>query len=115
MKLARAVSAALTGNHSHREGDSGARLHDAAGTVARSESPELWGCTVSTGGARRVKPDPDGKFCLVFQCETISVPVMRPGLGDTLRGLGVGEESGSTTRLARTAAPATAPPPTHPP
>jgi serine/threonine-protein kinase RsbW len=39
------------------------------------------------------KSVPDVAFCLVFQCETISVPVMRRVLGDTLRGLGVDEES----------------------
>src|SRR5260370_14746581 len=41
----------------------------------------------------RVKSVPDVKFCVVFQCETLSVPVMRRVLGDTLRGLGVDEES----------------------
>ncbi len=52
----------------------------------------------------RVKPDPDVKFCLVFQCETISVPVMRRVLGDTLRGLGVDEESVYDILLAATEA-----------
>jgi serine/threonine-protein kinase RsbW len=33
------------------------------------------------------------KFCLAFGCEDQSVPVMRRVLGDTLRGLGVEEES----------------------
>lgn len=33
------------------------------------------------------------KFCLAFGCEDLSVPVMRRVLGDTLRGLGVEEES----------------------
>jgi serine/threonine-protein kinase RsbW len=33
------------------------------------------------------------KFCLAFGCEELSVPVMRRVLGDTLRGLGVEEES----------------------
>jgi len=41
----------------------------------------------------RVKSVPDVKFCLVFQCETLSVPVMRHVLGDTLRRLGMDEES----------------------
>jgi serine/threonine-protein kinase RsbW len=41
----------------------------------------------------RVKSVPEVKFCLVFRCETLSVPVMRRVLGDTLRGLGVAEES----------------------
>ena len=52
----------------------------------------------------RVKPVPDVKFCLVFQCETISVPVMRRVLGDTLRGLGVDEESVYDILLAATEA-----------
>ena len=47
---------------------------------------------------------PDVKFCLVFQCETLSVPVMRRVLGDTLRGLGVDEESVSDILLAATEA-----------
>ena len=60
--------------------------------------------TVSTGGARRVKSFPDVKFGLVFQCETLSVPVMRRVLGDTLRGLGVDEESVYDIVLAATEA-----------
>jgi serine/threonine-protein kinase RsbW len=52
----------------------------------------------------RVKPVPDVKFCLVFRCETISVPVMRHVLGDTLRRLGVDEESVSDILLAATEA-----------
>jgi serine/threonine-protein kinase RsbW len=52
----------------------------------------------------RVKPVPDVKFCLVFRCETISVPVMRRVLGDTLRALGVDEESVSDILLAATEA-----------
>ena len=52
----------------------------------------------------RVKPVPDVKFCLVFQCETLSVPVMRRVLGDTLRGLGVDEESVYDIVLAATEA-----------
>ncbi len=47
---------------------------------------------------------PDVKFCLVFQCETLSVPVMRRVLGDTLRGLGVDEESVYDILLAATEA-----------
>ena len=34
---------------------------------------------------------PEVKFCLVFRRETLSVPVMRRVLGDTLRRLGVDE------------------------
>jgi serine/threonine-protein kinase RsbW len=44
------------------------------------------------------------KFCLVFQRETLSVPVMRRVLGDTLRGLGVDEESVYDILLAATEA-----------
>src|SRR5260370_24460642 len=50
------------------------------------------------------KSVPDVKFCLVFQCETLSVPVMRRVLGDTLRGLGVDEESVYDILLAATEA-----------
>jgi serine/threonine-protein kinase RsbW len=52
----------------------------------------------------RVKPVPDAEFCLVFQRETLSVPVMRRVLGDTLRGLGVDEESVYDILLAATEA-----------
>ena len=60
--------------------------------------------SVATGGKVRVKPVPDVKFCLVFRCETLSVPVMRRVLGDTLRGLGVDEESVYDLLLAATEA-----------
>ena len=52
----------------------------------------------------RVKNVPDVKFCLVFRCEAVSVPVMRRVLGDTLRGLGVDEESVYDILLAATEA-----------
>ena len=52
----------------------------------------------------RVKSVPDVKFCLVFRYETLSVPVMRRVLGDTLRGLGVDEESVYDILLAATEA-----------
>ena len=52
----------------------------------------------------RVKSVPDVKFCLMFRCETLSVPVMRRVLGDTLRGLGVHEESVYDLLLAATEA-----------
>jgi serine/threonine-protein kinase RsbW len=52
----------------------------------------------------RVKTVPDVKFCLMFRCETLSVPVMRRVLGDTLRGLGVDEESVYDLLLAATEA-----------
>jgi serine/threonine-protein kinase RsbW len=51
-----------------------------------------------------VKSVPDVKFCLVFRCEAVSVPVMRRVLGDTLRGLGVDEESVYDILLAATEA-----------
>ena len=59
---------------------------------------------MSTGGKARVKPVPDVKFCLVFRRETLSVPVMRRVLGDTLRGLGMDEESVYDILLAATEA-----------
>ena len=52
----------------------------------------------------RVKSVPDVKFCLMFRCETLSVPVMRRVLGDTLRGLGVDGESVYDILLAATEA-----------
>ena len=52
----------------------------------------------------RVRNVPDVKFCLVFPCEALSVPVMRRVLGDTLRGLGVDEESVYDILLAVTEA-----------
>jgi serine/threonine-protein kinase RsbW len=52
----------------------------------------------------RVKPVPDVKFCLVFQCETLSVPVMRRVLGDTLLGLGADDDSVYDILLAATEA-----------
>ena len=51
-----------------------------------------------------VKSVPDVKFCLVFQCESVSVPVMRRVLGDTLRRLGVDSESVYDILLAATEA-----------
>jgi serine/threonine-protein kinase RsbW len=52
----------------------------------------------------RVKPVPDVKFCLTFGREALSVPVMRHVLGDTLRRLGVDEESVYDILLAATEA-----------
>jgi serine/threonine-protein kinase RsbW len=52
----------------------------------------------------RVKSVPEVKFCLMFRCESLSVPVMRRVLGDTLRGLGVDEESVYDILLAATEA-----------
>jgi serine/threonine-protein kinase RsbW len=51
-----------------------------------------------------VKSVPDVKFGLVFQCETLSVPVMRHVLGDTLRRLGMDDESVYDILLAATEA-----------
>jgi serine/threonine-protein kinase RsbW len=52
----------------------------------------------------RAKSVPEVKFCLVFQCEAVSVPVMRRVLGDTLRGFGVDEDSVYDILLAATEA-----------
>ena len=52
----------------------------------------------------RVTPVPDVKFGLMFRYESLSVPVMRRVLGDTLRGLGVDEESVYDILLAATEA-----------
>jgi serine/threonine-protein kinase RsbW len=64
--------------------------------------------TVSAGGglvlAERAGSVPDVTFCLAFGCEELSVPVMRQVLGDTLRGLGVEEESVYDLLLAATEA-----------
>jgi serine/threonine-protein kinase RsbW len=46
----------------------------------------------------------DVRFCLVFPRETLSIPVMRRVLGDTLSRLGVDEESVSDLLLAVTEA-----------
>ena len=53
---------------------------------------------------KRVKSVPEVKFGLVFRCEAVSVPVMRRVLGDTLRGLGLDEESVYDILLATTEA-----------
>jgi len=47
---------------------------------------------------------PKVRFCLVFERELLSVPVMRQVLGDTLRGIGVNEDSVSDILLAATEA-----------
>jgi len=47
---------------------------------------------------------PKVRFCLVFERELLSVPVMRRVLGDTLRGIGVNEESVTDILLAATEA-----------
>ncbi len=43
---------------------------------------------------RAEEPTVNVKFCLVFQREALSVPVMRRVLGDTLRRLGAADEDG---------------------
>ena len=43
---------------------------------------------------------PDVQFCLVFKRESMSVPAMRQVLGDTLRRLGVNEDSVADILLA---------------
>ncbi len=50
------------------------------------------------------EPTVDVRFCLVFPRETISVPVVRRVLGDTLNKLGVDEESIADLLLAVTEA-----------
>jgi serine/threonine-protein kinase RsbW len=47
---------------------------------------------------------PKVRFCLVFERELLSVPVMRQVLGDTLRGIGVNEDSVADILLAATEA-----------
>ncbi len=47
---------------------------------------------------------PTVRFCLVFERELLSVPVMRQVLGDTLRGIGVNEDSVADILLAATEA-----------
>ncbi len=44
------------------------------------------------------------RFCLVFEREILSVPVMRQVLGDTLRGIGVNDDSVDDILLAATEA-----------
>ena len=44
------------------------------------------------------------RFCLVFERELLSVPAMRRVLGDTLRGIGVNEDSVADILLAATEA-----------
>lgn len=50
------------------------------------------------------EPASDVRFCLVFPRETLSIPVMRRVLGDTLGRLGLGEECISDLLLAVTEA-----------
>lgn len=55
---------------------------------------------MSHGVKPQHKPQPDVKFCLVFEREKLSVPVMRQVLGDTLRRLGINEDSVADILLA---------------
>jgi serine/threonine-protein kinase RsbW len=50
------------------------------------------------------KTRPKVRFCLVFERELLSVPVMRRVLGDTLRGIGLNEEVVADILLAATEA-----------
>jgi serine/threonine-protein kinase RsbW len=50
------------------------------------------------------EPTADARFCLVFPRESLSVPVMRQVLGDTLRRLGVDDECIADLLLAVTEA-----------
>jgi serine/threonine-protein kinase RsbW len=50
------------------------------------------------------KKCPKVRFCLVFERESMSVPVMRQVLGDTLRRIGVNEDSVADILLAATEA-----------
>ena len=47
---------------------------------------------------------PEVRFCLVFERELLSVPVMRRVLGDTLRNVGINEDSVADILLAATEA-----------
>ena len=55
---------------------------------------------MSHGVKPQLKAQPDVKFCLVFEREKLSVPVMRQVLGDALRGLGINEDSVADILLA---------------
>jgi serine/threonine-protein kinase RsbW len=50
------------------------------------------------------RPSSDVRFCLVFEREKLSVPVMRQVMGDTLRGVGVSEDCVADILLAVTEA-----------
>ena len=47
---------------------------------------------------------PEVRFCLVFEREVLSIPVMRQVLGDTLRGIGLAEDAVTDILLAATEA-----------
>jgi serine/threonine-protein kinase RsbW len=54
--------------------------------------------------SRQGSAPPKVRFCLIFEREMLSVPVMRRVLGDTLRGIGVNEDSVADILLAATEA-----------
>jgi serine/threonine-protein kinase RsbW len=58
----------------------------------------------TTPHAPRWAAGTDVRFCLVFERELLSVPVMRRVLGDTLRGIGLNEDSVADILLAATEA-----------
>ena len=87
-----------------------ARVHDYRGPSGKPSQCGSLICEV--GGEERMRisgdssrrPAADARFCLVFPRETLSVPVMRRVLGDTLDRLGVDEECVADLLLAVTEA-----------
>lgn len=61
-----------------------------------------WGNSAHVRAVQKTRPNV--RFCLVFERELLSVPVMRRVLGDTLRGIGLNEESVDDILLAATEA-----------
>jgi serine/threonine-protein kinase RsbW len=59
--------------------------------VTRDYGRRLWEMSHIVRADRKAQPDV--RFCLVFERETLSVPVMRQVLGDALRRLGISEDS----------------------
>ena len=59
---------------------------------------------MSADRGRAARAKPEVAFCLAFGAEELSVSVMRQVLGDTLRGLGVAEDSVYDLLLAATEA-----------
>lgn len=70
------------------------------GAPAEPDHPEGTGTRTAREGAVA----PKARFCLVFERELLSVPVMRQVLGDTLRRIGVNEDSVADILLAVTEA-----------
>jgi serine/threonine-protein kinase RsbW len=71
-----------------------------SGPPAETDNPEGTG----TPAAREEAVARKARFCLVFERELLSVPVMRQVLGDTLRRIGVNEDSVDDILLAVTEA-----------